>query len=46
MSLRLPLSARAADADCLAQITWDFSKDDELWGIISGAAKTEIDCEF
>ncbi|KAH6686892.1 hypothetical protein F5X68DRAFT_261878 [Plectosphaerella plurivora] len=24
-------------------ITWDFSKDDELWGIISGAAKTEID---
>lgn len=27
------------------QVKWDASKDESLWKILSGVAKTEIDCE-
>lgn len=27
-------------------MNWDTSKDEALWKILSGVAKTEIDCEF
>ena len=27
------------------QVHWDTSKDDALWNILSGVAKTDIDCE-
>lgn len=28
------------------QVKWDASKDESLWRILSGVAKTEIDCEL
>lgn len=30
----------------LHQVKWDASKDESLWRILSGVAKTEIDCKL
>ncbi|KAF4870048.1 Autophagy-related protein 29 [Colletotrichum siamense] len=39
----LYLAGLKADAIAPLQVTWDSTKDDVLWNILSGAAKTEID---
>jgi len=28
------------------QVNWDATKDEQLWSILSGVSKTEIDCKF
>lgn len=33
-------------ADASYQVNWDGSKDEALWKILSGVAKTEIDCKL
>ena len=28
------------------QVNWDSSKDERLWGILSGVSNTDIDCKY
>lgn len=34
------------DAADMVKVNWDSSKDNALWKILSGAAQTEINCEY